>query len=179
MTMRFLSLAMVATLAAVGCDSPEAPPPPAAPAPGAATAPAGAGRTLSNEARAAMKQALAGEGGPKKAWIYSQPGNPEVAALVGSLQGVFKEEGWDVAAETASGISLKPGIVTLVAEEEYPTWVETVLKAIDATGLDAKSAAGYRAYAEEMKGKNPQWPGVPIRADQAFVIVVGPKPPAS
>jgi hypothetical protein len=183
MTTRLLSLAIAATLAAAGCDpAAEAPPPaPAAPAvPGAAAVPApgGPGRTLSNDARAAMKEALGGEAGPRKAWIYSQPGNAEVAALVASLQGVFREAGWEVAADTASGISLKPGVVTLVAEEEYPPYVERVLKALEASALGAKSAAGYRAYAQEMKDKNPNWPGVPIRAEQDFVIVVGPKPPA-
>jgi hypothetical protein len=68
--------------------------------------------------------------------------------------------------------------MTLVGEEQYPSYVDTVLKAIDAAGLDAKSASGYRAYYESKKKENPSWPGVPMRPDQDFVIVVGPKPAA-
>ena len=54
----------------------------------------------------------------------------------------------------------------------------TVLKALEASGLDAKSASGYRGYYESKKQENPNWPGVPMRPDQDFIIVVGPKPAA-
>jgi hypothetical protein len=136
---------------------------------------AAAARTVTAEARAAMKEQLGGDAPGKKAWILSQPGNPEVADLVANLASVFKDAGWDVQAETASGISLKPGVVTLVAEEQYPPYVDSVLKALAASGLDAKSASGYRGYYESKKKENPSWPGIPMRADQDFIIVIGPK----
>ncbi len=168
---------------AAGCGSSDQPsggvaakpaaPPATAPA---AAAPVAGGRTLSPEARAAMKDDLVPETTGKKAWILSQPGDPEVAALASTLAGVFKEAGWTVATETASGISLKPGVMTLIAEEQYPSYVDTVLKAMDASGIDAKSASGYRGYYETKKQENPKWPGVPMRPDQDFVIVIGPKP---
>jgi hypothetical protein len=176
--MTVLALALVVSVA---CEPPEGPNTTGAkaPAPGAvAVAPAASpsgGRAIAAEGRAAMKEQLSGETTGKKAWILSQPGNPEVATLVGTLVGVFKEAGWDVQTDTASGISLKPGLVTLVAEEQYPSYVDTVLKALEASGLDAKSAAGYRSYYESKKKENPSWPGVPMRADQDFVIVIGPK----
>lgn len=181
MTIRTRLLILTALLV-VACEPPEGPnttksgsaPTPAAQPP-AATAPAGP-RVLSDSNRAAMKDHLIPETTGKKAWILSQPGNPEVASLVASLTGVFKEVGWDVKAETASGISLKPGVMTLVGDEQYPSYVDTVLKAMDAAGLDAKSASGYRGYYEAKKQENPSWPGVPLRPDQDFVIVVGPKP---
>ena len=175
MTTRTLVI-VLACIGLVACDPPEGPNTtpgtPAAAAPAAAQA---GGRTISDTARAAMKETLAGETTGKKAWILSQPGNPEVAALVTSLAGVFKDAGWEVTSETASGISLKPGIMTLMAEEQYPSYVDTVLKALDASGLEAKSAAGYRGYFDAKKKENPSWPGIPMRADQDFVIVIGPK----
>lgn len=188
MTIR--SALVLLTLAGLtACEPPEGPntskpqpgaQPPAAQAP-AAQAPAAqatAGRQLSDSAKAAMKDHLVTETTKKQAWILSQPGNAEVAALVTSMTDVFKGAGWDVKSETVTGISLKPGLMTLVGDEKYPPYVDTVLKALDASGLDAKSASGYRAYYESKKAENPNWPGVPLRADQDFVIVVGPKPAA-
>jgi hypothetical protein len=180
MTIRTTLLALAAVVL-LACEPPEGPnttktQAPAKPAasPAAAT---GSARVLSAEARAAMKEKLAAEG-QKKAWILSQPGNAEVATLVQSLSAVFKDAGWDVQTDTVSGISLKPGLMTLVGDEQYPPYVDTVLKALDASGLDAKSASGYRSYYEAKKQENPSWPGVPIKPDQDFVIVVGPKPAA-
>ena len=170
------SIVSVAAFVLGACGGSE--PPPHAPNPSPATVPAppsADARSIPDDARAAMKQTLASDGG-KTAWLYSQPGDPEVAALVASLRGVFEDAGWKVQAETASGISLKPGVMTLMAEEQYPEYVDTVLKALDASGLGAKSASGYRAYYEDKKRDDPKWPGIPMRAEQDFVIVVGRKP---
>jgi hypothetical protein len=181
MTIR-TTLLLLAAVALVACEPPEGPnnskgSAPASPgaAPAAAPAAATSPRVLSADARAAMKDKLAAEG-QKKAWILSQPGNAEVAGLVTSLTGVFKDAGWDVQSDTVTGISLKPGLMTLVGDEQYPPYVDSVLKALDSSGLDAKSASGYRSYYESKKKENPSWPGVPIKPDQDFVIVVGPKP---
>jgi hypothetical protein len=186
--MMIRSALVLLTLAGLtACEPPEGPntskpqpgaQPPAAQAPAAqATAPA-ASRQLSDSAKSAMKDHLVTETTKKQAWILSQPGNPEVAALVTSMSDVFKDSGWEVKSETVTGISLKPGLMTLVGDEQYPPYVDTVLKALEASGLDAKSASGYRSYYESKKAENPNWPGVPLRADQDFVIVVGPKPAA-
>ena len=96
MTMRRALLLM--TLAGLtACEPPEGPntskpqpaaQPPAAQAPAkeapAAAAP-GAGRELTDSAKSAMKDHLVTEQTKKQAWILSQPGNPEVAALVTSI----------------------------------------------------------------------------------------------
>jgi len=47
---------------------------------------------------------------------------------------------------------------------------------MQASGIEVKSATGYRSYYDEKKAENPKWPGVPIAADEAFVIVLGPAP---
>ncbi|MGH7893543.1 MAG: hypothetical protein ACREQL_02690 [Candidatus Binatia bacterium] len=169
-------MVLVAAALTLSCDSSQTTPVPSPPP--AAVAPVAGGRTIDDAARVDMKEALAAETTRKRAWIYSQPGSAEVAALVGRLQGVFRDAGWEVTAETASGISLKPGVMTLIADEQYPAYIDAVLKALEASGLQAKSASGYRSYYEEKKKENPGWPGIPLRADQDFVIVVGPKPAA-
>lgn len=155
--------------------------PAAAPAPGTGTpsavpAPPPGARTIDEAERTAMKDALATEtGSTKRLWLYSQPGNPEVAALVATIEVVFRDAGWQVSAETATGISLKPGIMALIAEEQYAPYIDTAMKALEASGLGVKSASGYRAYYEEKKRENPSWPGVPMKPDQDFVVVLGPK----
>ena len=100
MTIRW-TLVLVALATLCACEPPEGPgttgPRAAAPSGGAGATAAGAsvtgGRTLSDSGRVAMKEQLAGESAVKKAWILSQPGNPEVAALVASLTGVFRKRG--------------------------------------------------------------------------------------
>jgi hypothetical protein len=177
MTIR-TTLLVLAAATLLACEPPEGPntSKSAAPAsPAASAAATGGSRVLSSDARAAMKDKLAAEG-QKKAWILSQPGNAEVAGLVASLTGVFKDAGWEVQTDTVTGISLKPGLMTLVGDEQYPPYVDAVLKALESSGLDAKSASGYRSYYDSKKQENPSWPGVPIKPDQDFVIVVGPKP---
>jgi hypothetical protein len=185
MMMRTTTLAL-ALAAMTACEPPEGPnttggkaPAPAAPAaaPAAKAAPAG-NRVISDSSKASMKTILAAEGPGKKAWILSQPSNDEVAALVSSLTGVFKDAGWEVSTDTASGISLKAGVMTLIGEEQYPPYIDAAVKALDASGLDAKSASGYRGYYEQKKKETPSWPGIPMRADQDYIIVVGPRPAA-
>ena len=174
------TLLMLTTAALLACEPPEGPnttKAPAAPAKPAAPVASAGPRVIGADARAGMKEKLAAEGA-KKAWILSQPGNAEVATLTATLTSIFKDAGWQVQADTVSGISLKPGLMTLVADEQYPPYVDSVLKALESAGLDARSASGYRAYYQSKKQENPSWPGVPIGADQDFVIVVGPKPAA-
>jgi hypothetical protein len=183
MTIR-TSLLVLAVAGLTACEPPEGPgttgtPAPAAQPPAAAApaepAPSAGGRKLGEGGRNALKAELGTVESAKKAWILSQPGNPEVASLVSELVQTFKEAGWEVQAEQVSGISLKPGIMTLMAEEQYPSYIDTVVKGLEASGLETKSASGYRSYYEQKKAENANWPGIPMRADQDFIIVVGPK----
>lgn len=124
-----------------------------------------------------MRDILAAEKAPdRKAWFAVAPGEGEPQELERALRSAFAEAGWKVETQTITGMVLKPGIAMLAADEEPPLWVGSVQRALDASGLPVKYGSGYRPYYEEMKGKNPKWVGVPIAADQAFVIVIGPEP---
>lgn len=128
--------------------------------------------------RAAMVEILKGESATERAaWLSYAAGNGEPRALAEALAGVFRDAGWKADVSALTGMRLKPGVLMLVADEQPPAWAETALRALQASGIEVNSATGYRAYADEMKAKNPAWTGVPMAKDAAFVIVVGPEPP--
>lgn len=151
----------------------------AAPAPAAAQAPAETppgGRTVSDEQARAVMDMLVTETGPvKKVWFTVMPGDPEAAALKERFETIFEQAGWEASTNTVSGMMLKPGVMVLIAEEEAPPYVDTAVKALGVSGLDVKSASGYRPYYEEMKQKNPNWPGIGLAAGQDYTVVIGPK----
>jgi hypothetical protein len=164
-------------------DAPKTTPKPPAAAP-ATSAPAAAapvetppgGRTVSDEQARAVMDMLVTETGPvKKVWFTIMPGDAEAAALKQRLQTIFEQAGWQASTNTVTGMMLKPGVMILIAEEEAPPYVDTAVKALGVSGIDAKSASGYRPYYEEMKQKNPAWPGIGLAAGQDYTIVIGPK----
>jgi hypothetical protein len=125
--------------------------------------------------RAAMLELLKAETAPgRAAWFAYGAGDGEGKALAEALAGVFREAGWKVQSEALTGMVLKPGVSMLMADEQPPTWAETALQAMEASGIEVKSATGYRPYYEEKKSENPSWPGIPLDSDQVFVIVLGP-----
>jgi hypothetical protein len=150
----------------------------AAPAPGA-PAPAAGGRSIGPNTRPVMLETLARErGNDRTMWLAISPGDPETAALKDEITALFQEAGWTVQTQTLTGLRLKPGLVLLLAEESPPPYTEVVVDAFETSGLEVKSASGYRAYADEMKQQNPEWPGIPMTAEQDMVLVLGPKPAA-
>lgn len=127
--------------------------------------------------RAAMLEILKADTTPERAaWISYGAGNAESQALADALAKVFRDAGWKVQSKSLGGMVLKPGVSILLAEEMPPPFAESAQKAMEASGLEVKSASGYRPYYEEKKAENPAWPGVPLEKDAAFVIVVGPEP---
>jgi len=123
-----------------------------------------------------MLEILSAETAPdRKAWLTVAPGNPETQALARSLAEIFERGGWKVETQTLSGMALKPGVSMLVAEEQPPGWAESALRALQVSGVDVKSAIGYRPYFEEKKRENPNWAGITLTSDQVFVIAVGPE----
>lgn len=112
----------------------------------------------------------------RKVWFAVGPSDPEAKALEKALRGIFEQAGWKAETRTVTGMVLKPGVSMLAADGESPSWVGVVQQALDASGLPVKYGSGYRPYYEEMKRTNPSWVGVPIEADQEFVVVIGPQP---
>ncbi|HZR84882.1 MAG TPA: hypothetical protein VFD92_27550 [Candidatus Binatia bacterium] len=140
---------------------------------------ASSARAPDDEERAAMLEILKAETAPERtAWFAVAPGNQETQALASSLRSIFESAGWKVQMQTLTGMNLKPGVSMLSAEEQPPAWAETALRALQASGIDVKSAVGYRAYYEEKKRDDPKWAGIPLAADQQFVIAIGPEPKA-
>jgi hypothetical protein len=150
----------------------------AAPSPTPSAANAAASPRVPDAAeRAAMLAILKEESAPDRAaWLSYSAGNAESLALADALAAIFREGGWKAQVSSLSGMVLKPGVSILVAEEEPPSWVDSAQRAMQASGIDVKSATGYRSYYEDKKKENPAWPGVPLVKDAAFVIVVGPAP---
>jgi len=183
--MRFALLVLpLALLAACGGSSEAPPSKPAAPA--ATTPPPAAPAATSPRApdatkRSAMVEALKAEtGADKRVWLVVSPGNAETLALASALEGAFRDGGWMPKTQPLSGMVLKPGPVRiLVGEEQEPPQVDTVRKALEAGGLTVETGTGYRAFYEEKKKENPSWPGIPMTADQPFIVVIAPQPPAT
>jgi hypothetical protein len=135
-------------------------------------------RTLSPEQRSAMLEKLKSEtGATRDVWFATSVGKPEAVAFQKLLQGVFEEAGWKTRGNAPVRFTIKPGIFFLAADEDPPDYVATAREALaDAAGLTVTAGRGYRDYYAEKKKENPAWNGFELGADQAFVIVVGPKP---
>jgi len=175
---RVLSVLMFVLLA-VACRPPEREAPSADKGKAAAPAPA-AGRQLSDSERAAMLAALGNEqAGGHKIWFAVSPGDAEAVALKNAFEAVFKQAGWTTETQPITGMVLKPGLSFLVAAEETPPYVATAQQALGATSYDFKAGIGYGAYYAERKKADPKWPGIPLADGQDFVVVIGPRAPAS
>jgi hypothetical protein len=178
---------VLAACASPGGEAPASTPTPTATAAAQAAAPVApaaapfagtSSRAPDEQEQAAMVEILTAESAPERAaWIAVMPGNADSQALGNALKEAFEKGGWKVELQPVTGMALKPGLSILIAEEEPPGWTDSARKALEASGNEVKAAIGYRPYYDEKKAADPNWVGVPIGADQAFVIVVGPPPP--
>ena len=106
-----------------GCGAPDRPA--ATPTTTSTTAPAAqvSGRQLTDTERATMLQTLAAEQGPvRKVWFAVPAGDAEAGALADAFSSVFKQAGWEPVTQRMTGITLKPGLSILMAEEEPPSY---------------------------------------------------------
>jgi hypothetical protein len=143
----------------------------------ASQATSSAPRTLTAEQRQAMIDVLKGEPGPvRKVWFQVEASRAEPAAYAKTLEQAFRDAGWEVDVSDSGGLSFKPGVAVLVAEEEWPPYASTAYDALQKAGIDVKAARGYRAYYEEQKREKPDWRGAKITPDQTYVVIVGPNP---
>jgi hypothetical protein len=152
---------------------------------GAAAAPGAGAAVISEEAIAAvltpaqqqaMVDALKTQTVPeRKAWFQIQQSNAETGAVQVALQRVFEQAGWPTAT-AREPYPLKKGIFLLAGDDQPPPFVDTVIDAFNAAGIDAQYLTGYRAFYADRKQQNPNWHGPELAADQAFTIVIGSKP---
>lgn len=134
-------------------------------------------RVLTAEQRSTMLELLNGESGSmKKVWFQVEQGRPEPVAFQKALADVFREAGWEVDTAGSGGMTFKPGISLLVADEEWPSYASTAYDALQRAGIDVKAARGYRSYYDEQKREKPNWQGPRLAPDQTYVIIVGPNP---
>lgn len=141
----------------------------------AAAAPAGP-RGITAAQRSALVSTLKAESGPvKKAWFSVQSTNAEAVTFQKWLAAAFTEAGWQVESSPWPGGGLKPGVFFFAAEEKNDDYVETAQRALDAAGIKATAAIGYRAFYKEKKKETPSWSGIDMKPDQTFAIVIGPK----
>jgi hypothetical protein len=116
----------------------------------------------------------------KQIVLIVSPGSPETVTLGAALETVFREGGWQPTTKRLTGMVLKPGPVRiLVGEELEPPQVDSTRRALEAGGLTVETGTGYRAFYEEKKKENPNWPGIPMTPEQAFIVVIAPPPPAA
>ncbi|MEO7331185.1 MAG: hypothetical protein ABI193_21600, partial [Minicystis sp.] len=130
--------------------------------PAPATKAANAGpRGISAVQRAALVSTLRAEtGAVKKAWFSVQSNNAEAVTFHKWLVAAFEEAGWQTESSPWPAGSLKPGVFFFAAEEKNDGYVETAQRALDAAGIKATAAIGYRAFYHEKKKENPSWAGI-------------------
>jgi uncharacterized membrane protein len=134
-------------------------------------------RTLTPEQRQAMTDVLRGEtGSVRKVWFQVEQTKAEPAAFAKLLEQTFRDAGWEVEESGSGGLSFKPGVSVLVADDEWPSYASTAYDALQKAGIDVKAARGYRAYYEEQKREKPGWQGAKITPEQTYVVIVGPNP---
>lgn len=155
----------------------ETPARPAATAARPSPASPGAARTLTDEQRQAMLEVLRAETGPvKKVWFQVEQGKSEPVAFANALGQVFRDAGWEVQTGDSGGLTFKPGVMVLVADEDWPPYASTAYEALQKTGIDVKAARGYRVYYEQQKKEKPGWQGPKLASEQTYLVIVGPSP---
>ena len=122
--------------------------------------------------RAALLGVLRDAAGDKRIWFV---GADRSNALLESIEGAFREAGWQVSTQIVPNIPIKEGdIRILIAGTTITPEAALIRRALEAGGLRAATATGYREYYEERTRKNPTWPTVPLGPDQTLVVVVPP-----
>ena len=146
---------------------------PSGSAPGAPAPP----RTVTDDQKQAMLGVLkSDDGATRKVWFQVEQGRAEPAAFEKALEQVFRDAGWQVETKGAIGMTFKPGVYMLVADEEWPQDASTAYQALQLAGIDVKAGSGYRDYYEQQKKEKPGWTGPKLADDQAYVVLIGANP---
>lgn len=108
-------------------------------------------------------------------WFATMAGNAEAASFQKSLQAVFEEAGWQVKANALITFPVKAGVFIFAADEQAPPYLGQVMEALAVIGITPTFGTGYREFYKMRKAEDPSWNGFELAADQAYVLVVGPK----
>jgi tetratricopeptide (TPR) repeat protein len=130
---------------------------------------------LHEESRARLLQDLSTEAfAGRPVWLTATSADSRSAQMMGEVKDVFLQAGWSVEASETVEFSLKPGVFIFVAEDEVPDYVQSLEPLLAAAGLPVTTlATGYRAYAEDKLRDSPDWKGIRLGPEQAYVIVIG------
>ncbi len=128
---------------------------------------------LDDSQRVALVRALAAQPAGTPVWFAVYEQDPAARELVRALRAAFAEARWAVRGVRRVSFALKSGVYLLAADEEPPAYVQTAQAALQLAGIPATSAAGYRSYYAEMRGK-PGWRGFTMAPNQTYLVVVGP-----
>jgi uncharacterized membrane protein len=134
-------------------------------------------RTLTDEQKQAMVEVLRSENGAiRKVWFQVELNRSEPVAYQKALEQAFRDAGWEVQTSGVTGMTLKPGVYLLVAEEDWPSYASTAYEALQKAGIDVKAASGYRSYYDQQKAEKPGWQGPKLGPDQSYVVLIGANP---
>jgi len=147
----------------------------AAAAPAAAAPQAAGKRVIADDDRRLMVAKLQGDGG-SPVWFATMAGNAEAAAFQKALQSVFEEAGWQVKGSALITFQVKPGVFIFAADDDAPPYLTQVMDAFGVLGIAPTLGTGYREFYKTKKAENPGWNGFELADDQAYVVVIGPKP---
>src|SRR5262249_43614982 len=128
---------------------------------------------LDETTRASLTRVLktAPQGSP--AWIAAPKSDARAVSLAKEISGAFSSAGWKVRPLRQTAVVPKPGTSLLAADEEPPSYVQTVAQALGEAGLEATLLTGYRAYYDEKRKADPKYLGYPFSPEQTFLVVIG------
>jgi tetratricopeptide (TPR) repeat protein len=131
---------------------------------------------LSAEVQQRLRRSLSVLKG-KPVWFAATRTDPRSLSLQGQLEQVFRRAGLEVKGVQQVAFRLKAGLFIFSADAPAPGYVGRLRRLLDDAGLKvARFGTGYRAYYEEMVGKNPAWRGFRLAPDQTYVLAVGALP---
>jgi len=133
-------------------------------------------KPLSEQQLAALVGALSTQPRGTPVWFAVYEQDEGASGLGRALQEGFAKAGWAVRSVDPIPFAVKGGVFLFAADEEPAAYVRSVYEALQAAGIQPNLASGYRSYSAEMKRTKPGWRGFDLRADQTYLIVIGPTP---
>jgi tetratricopeptide (TPR) repeat protein len=137
--------------------------------------PEASGSAISEAQRARLLEILRKEPRGTPIWLAAFEADARGRALGAALAKAFQDAGWTLRKQNIA-FRIKAGIHLFAAEETPPRYVVTAYEALVAAGLKPMVYRGYRAHYERMTRERPGYQGLPMTAEQTYVVAVGPVP---